>query len=89
MKKWLDRLTSQPHCRVELVKEKRSVQPAMTAINKAGMAINTIVVFLASLVLASGCAAGSGSRYRPCNELRTDMSVSNEEFDRRCHRSGE
>ena len=41
------------------------------------------------LVLASGCVASSGSRYRPCNELRTDMSVSNEEFDRRCHRSGE
>ena len=53
------------------------------------MAKKTIVVLLIGLVFASGCVASSGSRYRPCNELRTDMSVSNEEFDRRCHRSGE
>jgi hypothetical protein len=40
-------------------------------------------------VFASGCVASGASRYRPCHELRTDMSVSDEEFDRRCHRSGE
>jgi hypothetical protein len=53
------------------------------------MATKTIIVFLVGLVLAFCCVASSGSRYRPCHELRTDMSVSNEEFDRRCHRSGE
>jgi hypothetical protein len=35
---------------------------------------------------ASGCAASGASRYRPCHELRTDMSVSNVEFERRCPR---
>ena len=51
------------------------------------MATKTIVVFLAGLVLASGCVAGSGYRHRPCNELRTDMSVSNDEFNHRCPRN--
>jgi len=26
----------------------------------------------------------SDIRYRPCHELRTDMSVSNDEYHRRC-----
>jgi hypothetical protein len=39
------------------------------------------------LVLASGCvASGASRRYRPCHELRTDMSVSNDEFDWHCPR---
>jgi hypothetical protein len=38
------------------------------------------------LAFASGCVASSGFRHRPCHELRTDMSVSNDEFDRRCPR---
>ena len=36
------------------------------------------------LVFASGCVASSAFRYRPCHELRGDMSVSNEEFYRHC-----
>jgi hypothetical protein len=28
------------------------------------------------LAFASGCVAISDSRYRPCHELRTDMSIS-------------
>jgi hypothetical protein len=53
---------------------------------KTRMGIKAIVVFLVGLVLASGCVASSGSRYRPCHELRTDMSISNDEFYRRCPR---
>jgi hypothetical protein len=49
------------------------------------MATKTIIVLLVGLVLASGCvASGASRRYRPCHELRGDMSVSNEEFSRRC-----
>jgi hypothetical protein len=36
------------------------------------------------LAFASGCVASSDTRYRPCYELRTDMSVSNDEYYRRC-----
>jgi hypothetical protein len=31
----------------------------------------------------SGWVASSDIRYRPCHELRTDMSVSNDEYHRR------
>jgi hypothetical protein len=48
------------------------------------MGIKAIVVFLLGLVFVSGCAASGASRYRPCHELRTDMSVPNDEFNRRC-----
>jgi hypothetical protein len=41
------------------------------------------------LAFASGCVASSGIRYRPCHELRSDMSVSDDEFERRCPRRGE
>jgi hypothetical protein len=58
----------------------------MNAVNRVGMGIKAIVVFLVGLVLASGCVASGASRYRPCHELRTDMSVSNDEFERRCPR---
>jgi hypothetical protein len=35
------------------------------------------------LAFASGCVA-SAIRYRPCNELMTDMSVSNDEYYSHC-----
>ena len=38
------------------------------------------------LAFAFGCAASSDSRYRPCHELRTDMSVSNDDFELHCPR---
>jgi hypothetical protein len=38
------------------------------------------------LAFASGCVASSDFRYRPCHELRTDMTVSNDEYARRCPR---
>jgi hypothetical protein len=44
------------------------------------------VVLLVGLLLASGCVASGGSRYRPCHELRTDMSISNDEFEYHCPR---
>ena len=47
------------------------------------------LIALLFLAFASGCVASSDFRYRPCHELRTDMSVSNEEFERRCPRRGE
>jgi hypothetical protein len=50
---------------------------------QAGMGIK-VVVFLVGLVLASGCVASDASHYRTCHELRTDMSVPNDEFNRRC-----
>jgi hypothetical protein len=66
-------------------KEKRVLDNRQwTAVKRASMGIKAIVVFLVGLVLASGCVASSGVRYRPCHELRTDMSVSNDEFYRRC-----
>jgi hypothetical protein len=40
------------------------------------------------LAFASGCVA-SGIRYRPCHELRTDMSVSNDEYYYHCPRRGD
>jgi hypothetical protein len=60
----------------------------MNRSKQGGMAVKTIIVLLVGLVLASGCVASSGSRHRPCHELRTDMSVSNEEFARRCRTGG-
>jgi hypothetical protein len=48
------------------------------------MGIKALVVLLVGLVLASGCVASGASRYRPCHELRTDMSVPNEEFYYHC-----
>jgi hypothetical protein len=36
------------------------------------------------LAFAFGCVASSGIRYRPCYELRTDVSVSNDEYYSRC-----
>jgi hypothetical protein len=71
---------------LELGKEKGSGQPAMNRSKQTTMAVKTIVVFLVGLVLASGCVASGTSRYRPCHELRTDMSVPNDEFNRRCPR---
>jgi outer membrane lipoprotein-sorting protein len=50
------------------------------------MTVKTIVVFLLGLVFVSGCVASGASPYRPCHELRTDMSISNDEFERRCPR---
>ena len=41
----------------------------------------TIVVLLVGLALASGCVASSGSRHRPCHQLRMDLSISNAEYD--------
>jgi hypothetical protein len=54
--------------------------------NKADMGKKAVFVLLVGLLFASGCVANGASRYRPCHELRTDMSVSNEEFERRCPR---
>jgi hypothetical protein len=47
--------------------------------------------WIAMLLLAftPGCVANSGIRYRPCHELRTDMSVSADDFERHCPRRGE
>jgi hypothetical protein len=50
------------------------------------MAVKNHRRFLLGLVFASGCVASGASRYRPCHELRTDMSISNDEFERRCPR---
>jgi hypothetical protein len=70
-----------------LAKEKRSAQPAMSRVkNKADMGKKAFFVLLVGLLLASGCVSSSGSRYRPCHELRTDISVSNDEFERHCPR---
>jgi hypothetical protein len=44
------------------------------------MGRKTIVILLVGLAFASGCVASGASRYRPCNELRTDMSVSLDEL---------
>jgi hypothetical protein len=41
-----------------------------------------IVIFL--LAFAFGCVANSNIRYRPCHELRTDMSISTEEYEFHC-----
>ena len=41
------------------------------------------------LAFASGCVASSGIRYRPCHELRTDMSVSADEYELHCPRRGD
>jgi hypothetical protein len=67
-----------------LTGEKGSGQAVMNRSKQTTMAVKTIVVFLLGLIFASGCGASGASRYRPCHELRTDMSVSNEEFSRRC-----
>jgi hypothetical protein len=64
--------------------KKRSGQPAMNRSKQSGMGIKAVVVLLLGLVLASGCAASGTSRYRPCHELRTDMSVSNDEYEFHC-----
>jgi hypothetical protein len=48
------------------------------------MGIKATVVFLVGFSLATGCVASGASGYRPCHELRTDMSVPNDEFNRRC-----
>jgi hypothetical protein len=56
----------------------------MNRSKQGGMGRKMIVILLVGLAFASGCVASSGVRYRPCHELRTDMSVSNEEFSRRC-----
>jgi hypothetical protein len=58
----------------------------MNRSKKTRMGIKTIVVFLVGLVLASGCVASGASRYRPCHELRTDMNISNDEFEHHCPR---
>jgi hypothetical protein len=50
------------------------------------MGVKAAVVLLVGFALASGCAASGASRYRPCHELRTDMSISNDEFNRHCPR---
>jgi hypothetical protein len=50
------------------------------------MTAKTIVVFLLGLAFASGCFANGASRYRPCHELRTDMSISSDEFEHHCPR---
>jgi hypothetical protein len=65
-------------------KKKGSGQPAMNRSKQAGMAIKPIIVLVIGLALASGCVASGASRYRPCHELRTDMSVSNDEYYRHC-----
>jgi hypothetical protein len=44
------------------------------------------LIAIVLLALAPGCVASGASRYRPCHELRTDMSISNDEFERRCPR---
>ena len=48
---------------------------------------NLIAVLL--LAFASGCVTRSDFSYRPCHELRTDMSVSNDEYDYHCPRRGD
>ena len=40
---------------------------------------NLLAVLL--LAFTSGCFANGASRYRPCHELRTDMSISNDEYE--------
>jgi len=50
------------------------------------MGMKAIVILLVGFALASGCVASGGSRYRPCHELSRDMSISNDEFYRRCPR---
>jgi hypothetical protein len=49
------------------------------------MGKKAIVVLLVCLVLAFGYVASGASRDRPCRQLRIDMSVSNEKFERECH----
>jgi hypothetical protein len=56
----------------------------MNGCKRAGMGIKATVVFLVGFALASGCVASGASRYRPCHELRTDMSVSIEEYEFHC-----
>jgi hypothetical protein len=51
------------------------------SVEQRGEMKKLIVILL--LVFASGCVA-SDIRYRPCNELMTDMSVSNDEYYSHC-----
>jgi hypothetical protein len=64
--------------------EKRSGQLALNGSRRADMGIKATVVLLVGFALASGCVASGASRYRPCHELRTDMSVSNDEYEFHC-----
>ena len=47
------------------------------------MGKKAIGVFLVGLALASGCVA-SDTRYRPCHDLGTDVSVSANEYYGQC-----
>jgi hypothetical protein len=69
-------------------KEKGSGQAVMNrSKNKADMGKKAVFVFLVGLLFASGgCVASSGSRYRPCHQLRMDPSISNAEYDWHCPR---
>jgi hypothetical protein len=69
---------------LELGKGKGSGQPAMNGSKKAGVGIKAAVVLLVGFALVSGCVASGASRYRPCHELRTDMSISTEEYEFHC-----
>jgi hypothetical protein len=48
------------------------------------MGIKAIIIFLVGSFLVPACAARGVSPYRPCHELRTDISVSNDEYEFRC-----
>jgi hypothetical protein len=56
----------------------------MNRSKQAGMTKKTAVALLVGLVFGSGCAASGFSRYRPCHELRTDMSVANDDYEFHC-----
>jgi hypothetical protein len=81
------RLASYAICE-EPGQEKRSGQLAMSrSKNKADMGKKAVFVFLVGLPFASGgCVASSGSRYRPCHQLRMDPNISNAEYDWHCPR---
>jgi hypothetical protein len=51
---------------------------------KADKGKKAVFVLLVGLLFATGCAASGASRYRPCHELRTDMSISTEEYEFHC-----
>jgi hypothetical protein len=53
-----------------------------------GEEMKKLIAILLVAFASAGCVA-SGIRYRPCHELRTDMSVSNDEYDNHCPRRGD
>jgi hypothetical protein len=56
----------------------------MKAVKRSRMGIKAGVILLLAVVLVSGCVASGASPYRPCHELRTDMSVSIDEYEFHC-----